>query len=482
MRILLSALTAISLSACSTLADRTSHALNAPDIVGTRWGLVVMTMEGKELLAIRPDERFTPASNTKMFTVAAAFHRLGDMTQPDPSMGASARLVPRAEGPPDLVLVGGGDAMLIDAADCVRDCLSDLANTLLAQQVEEVSGIIVDSSLYPYELWPPGWSHEDRITRSGAPVSAITINSNEQRLVVKPGAEPGAPAIAEFDDGMAAFAIANDVRTVAEATSSDDIIVDTFDGSGLLRVYGRIGIGSPAIERPVAVDEPARVAGLRLAKLLAERGITLRGGITQTLRNASAPGAAPEPREPLVGVEIGRLLPPPLVDDVAFIMKQSQNLHAELLLRRVGLVEGDGSREAGLKIVEAMMAETGSPRWSWDLSDGSGMSIYNRVTPRTVASLLRWTSQQPWADAFRATLPVGGVDGTLRRRFADTSLEGRIFAKTGTLNGVNALSGFMLTRSGRTLIFSAFANDRPSEAGSAIAAMDAALVEISETS
>ncbi len=290
MRILLSALTAISLSACSTLADRTSHALNAPDIVGTRWGLVVMTMEGKELLAIRPDERFTPASNTKMFTVAAAFHRLGDMTQPDPSMGASARLVPRAEGPPDLVLVGGGDAMQIDAADCVRDCLSDLANTLRAQQVEEVSGIIVDSSLYPYELWPPGWSHEDRITRSGAPVSAITINSNEQRLVVKPGAELGAPAIAEFDDGMAAFAIANDVRTVAEATSSDDIIVDTFDGSGLLRVYGRIGIGSPAIERPVAVDEPARVAGLRLAKLLAERGITFRGGITQTLRNASAPG------------------------------------------------------------------------------------------------------------------------------------------------------------------------------------------------
>jgi D-alanyl-D-alanine carboxypeptidase/D-alanyl-D-alanine-endopeptidase (penicillin-binding protein 4) len=73
------------------------------------------------------------------------------------------------------------------------------------------------------------------------------------------------------------------------------------------------------------------------------------------------------------------------------------------------------------------------------------------------------------------------VDGTLRRRFAGTSLEGRVFAKTGTLTAVNALSGFMLTKSGQVLIFSAYANDRPSQAGSAIAAMDAALVQISET-
>jgi D-alanyl-D-alanine carboxypeptidase/D-alanyl-D-alanine-endopeptidase (penicillin-binding protein 4) len=102
------------------------------------------------------------------------------------------------------------------------------------------------------------------------------------------------------------------------------------------------------------------------------------------------------------------------------------------------------------------------------------------VTPRTVATLLRWTAQQSWADAFRSTLPVGGVDGTLRRRFAGTSLEGRIYAKTGTLLGTSALSGFMLTKSGQTLVFSAYANDRPSAAGSATAALDATLLSISE--
>ena len=109
------------------------------------------------------------------------------------------------------------------------------------------------------------------------------------------------------------------------------------------------------------------------------------------------------------------------------------------------------------------------------------MSVYNRVTPRTTADFLVWTTQQPWGEAFRDTLPVGGVDGTLRRRFAGTSLEGRIFAKTGTLRGTNALSGFMLTRSGQLLVFAAFANERPSEAETTIWALDATLVAISET-
>jgi D-alanyl-D-alanine carboxypeptidase/D-alanyl-D-alanine-endopeptidase (penicillin-binding protein 4) len=188
----------------------------------------------------------------------------------------------------------------------------------------------------------------------------------------------------------------------------------------------------------------------------------------------------PPPAPVRDGMEIARLLPPPLIEDITFLMKQSQNQHAELLLRRVGLVEGGGSVADGLAAVGKMLDEVGVDRAAWDLSDGSGMSVYSRVTPRTVARLLRWTTTQPWAEKFRAALPVGGINGTLSRRFKGTSLEGRIFAKTGTLKGTNGLSGFMLTRSGEMLIFSAYASDRPEEAGSAAAALDAALTAISE--
>ena len=248
-----------------------------------------------------------------------------------------------------------------------------------------------------------------------------------------------------------------------------------------IRVFGRIKMNAAPTNLAVSVHDTAWAAGTRLKLLLEARHIPVTDGIESRYRPLKLfDETATAFTSPRPGIEIARLVPRPLIEDVNFIMKQSQNLHAELLLRRVGLAKGDGTREAGLKQVSDMLTEIGVPRWSWDFFDGSGMSTYNRVTPRTVAQLLRWTTQQPWATQFHDTLPIGGVDGTLRRRFAGTSLEGRIFAKTGTLMGTNALSGFLTTKSGKTLIFSAYANDRPSTAHPATDTLDATLVTISE--
>ena len=178
-------------------------------------------------------------------------------------------------------------------------------------------------------------------------------------------------------------------------------------------------------------------------------------------------------------VWLARLTPPPLIEDLKEINKVSQNLHAELALRRAGLVAGTGSIADGIEVVERFMGEAGVPRTAWDLSDGSGMSTYNRLAPRGVIGFLRWTSAQPWGAAWRETLPIAGVDGTLANRFKGTTLEKRLFAKTGTLNATNALSGYMIAKSGRTLFFSAYANDVP-ESVRATRFMDAALEMIAE--
>lgn len=483
MRFPFAAILVFLLSACASLSARTLETLQQPGLEGVRWGLVVTTLDGRELIAIRPDDRFLPASNTKLFTTAAAFHRLGDMTQSDPSMGASLRLVPHEDGPPDLVLIGGGDATLIDAPDCLRNCLSDLVNAVRANGITEIATVIADETLYAREPWPPGWNLDDIVTRSGAPVSALTVNSNEFDLVVRPAGIPGLLAELSWRAPPELYDIDNHVETIpADSLQDSRVLAERIPGDTDVRVYGRIKADAPALSLPVAVHDPAWAAASRLKTLLEKSGIKVGYGLEARYRPLALfdPDATGfEPREP--GVEIARLVPPPLIEDVTLINKQSQNLHAELLLRRVGLVSGDGSRAAGLTSVEAMLDDVGIPRWTWDFTDGSGMSTYNRVTPRAVTALLRWTTQQTWGEAFRATLPVGGVDGTLRRRFAGTSLEGRIFAKTGTLTGTNALSGFMLTKSGQMLVFSAYANERPREAGSAIEALDATLVTISET-
>jgi D-alanyl-D-alanine carboxypeptidase/D-alanyl-D-alanine-endopeptidase (penicillin-binding protein 4) len=481
-------------AACSTLSDRASSLLAAPGLEGARWGLVVTTMEGRELIAIRPDERFLPASNTKIFTVAAAFHSLGDLTQSEPRFGASVRLRPRSDGgAPDLALVGAGDAMLIDAPDCQRDCLSELADAVLANRVMRVNDVIGDDRQFPNQPWGQGWSWEDLITRSGAPVSALTVNSNEVGLVIRPGPVAGAPAHVEWREGDVRsgpfnYDLQNDIQTVAPtAEVEDQLFIERLQNTSVLRLFGRVAIGAAPRNLPLAVADPAEAAAWRFRHLLEERGVVIEGVVRAAHRPVEVlddpvlrgSGAAPAPGPE--GVEISRLLPPPRIEDVIFLMKQSQNLHAELLLRRIGLIEGGGSAQDGLAVVEAMLLEAGAMRAAWDFADGSGMSVYNRVTPRMMTRFLRWTSQQSWGEVFRSTLPIGGVDGTLRRRFAGTSLEGRIYAKTGTLAGANALSGFILTKGGKMLIFSAYANERPSRAPSAIAALDAAIVTIAET-
>ena len=157
--------------------------------------------------------------------------------------------------------------------------------------------------------------------------------------------------------------------------------------------------------------------------------------------------------------------------------KVSQNLHAELLLRRLGLANGNGSIADGQARVSAMLAEAGAPVEHVSLSDGSGMSSYNRVAPRGTVRLLQFAARQPWGPALRASLPVGGVDGTLKRRFVGTPLAGRIFAKTGTLNATNALAGWLVAASGRTLTFAIYANDVP-EGVRATAIVDRALLAL----
>jgi D-alanyl-D-alanine carboxypeptidase/D-alanyl-D-alanine-endopeptidase (penicillin-binding protein 4) len=472
------------LAACSTLHSRTGAALKAPGLEGTRWGLIVMTMEGRELVSIRPDERFIPASSTKLFPAAAALMRLPNVRQPDPASGASVWIEPRADGgAPDIALVGGGDAMVIDADDCAHDCLSSLADAVTTNGVTHVRDVIGDDRLFPDQRWGEGWSQEDLIYRSGAPTSALVVNSNEVVLEVAPAETAGDPVRVAWRKGDDWFRLVNEAVTVEG--DKDSLRIERLLGSDTVRVYGTMGAGVRAQTIPMAVEDPALTAAWRFRRLLTQRGIVVEGDIRARHR---APSLADEPETrgesagapEHVGVEIGRLLPPPLLDDIRFLSKQSQNLHAEVLLRRLGLIEGGGSIQDGLAIIDAMLTEAGADRAGWNLSDGSGMSIYNRVTPRTVARFLRWTAMQAWGETFREAMPVGGVDGTLSRRFRGTPLEGRIFAKTGTLFGTNALSGFMLSGRGKMLIFSAYSNDRPPAAPSAIAALDAALNAIAQ--
>jgi D-alanyl-D-alanine carboxypeptidase/D-alanyl-D-alanine-endopeptidase (penicillin-binding protein 4) len=275
------------------------------------------------------------------------------------------------------------------------------------------------------------------------------------------------------------YSVENRAVTVAKGGATA-LGIDRLPGSRVLQVSGTIAADSEPQDYRLGIDDPAHYAAWRLKALIEARGVRVAGAVAARHRPPTPADDNPALRTGLPAPRAGRvaplaaLVPPPLAEDLAYTSKESQNLHSELLLRRLGRLEGGGSIADGLAVVRAMLARAGVPRPAYDLSDGSGMSTYNRVAPRGMVTLLRWIAARPWGAAWRATLPVGGVDGTLDERFKGTALEGRIFAKTGSLNATNALSGYMIARSGRTLTFSAFANDVP-EGASAVGAIDAAL-------
>ncbi|WP_277981247.1 D-alanyl-D-alanine carboxypeptidase/D-alanyl-D-alanine endopeptidase [Sphingomonas phyllosphaerae] len=435
---------------------------------GIRLGLLVVDADGRELVAERADERFVPASNAKLFTAAAAFATL-DTAAPDAAGGATVRLEGR-----DVVLAGHGDARLSSASDCRVDCLADLARAIAAR-THVVRDVIGDDTAFPDERWPAGMSWNNMAGRYGTAISALTVDDNVVAVTVTPGARDGAAATVDGDDYYRL-----ESRVITSGTKSS-LGATRVPGSDLLRVAGTVLAGGRATLW-VAIDDPAHRAAWRLAALLRAAGVRVTGRVTVRHRPSSGAddparrGATPLPRVP-EGAVLARLTPPPLADDLRATMKASQNLHAELLLRRVGATRGSGSVADGQAAVRALLDRAGVAHAATEFADGSGMSSYDRITPRAAVALLRWTQAQPWGAAFRDTLPVGAVDGTLTRRFANTPLAGKVFAKTGSLNAANALSGFLVAASGRTLTFSALANDMADDA-SATRAIDRALVEV----
>ena len=435
---------------------------------GTRIGLVVTDDQGREIVSVRPDERFIPASNTKMFTTAAAFALL-QPDLPDGGGGATVRL----QGE-DVVLEGHGDARLSAADTCASDCLLDLAKAVAAR-TRVVRNVIGDDSAFPDERWPQGMSWNNIPSRYGTAVSALTIDDNVATITVSPGGSGKAPTIAS--DGY--YTVEN--WAITAGTKSSLGYTRSPNGS-VVRVTGTIAGNAPPETLTLALDDPAHRAAWQLARLLRGMGVRVTGKVMVQHRpvgpsdDPANRGSAPAPRAPDQPV-LARLAPPPLSADLRLTNKVSQNLHAELLLRRIAALKGSGSVADGRLAVRDMLDSAGVDRWAYDFADGAGMSSYNRLTPRAAVRFLRWTQTQAWGPAWKDTLPVGGVDGTVGRRFRDTPLQGRLFAKTGTLNASNALSGFMIAASGRTLTFSALANDMPGD-GSATAAVDKALLAI----
>jgi D-alanyl-D-alanine carboxypeptidase/D-alanyl-D-alanine-endopeptidase (penicillin-binding protein 4) len=497
------------------LSHRIDELLAAPSAAQAHWGISITTMDGRLVYEKNDAQLFAPASNAKLLTTSTALALFGpDTTIETRVLAASA---PDAQGTVqgDVTLVGAGDLSMsgrtypysrkTERPNPPLGSLQALADQLQQRGVKRVEGNVVgDDTAFPREPYGTGWAWDDLLWDYGAPISALTVNDNIVYLAVIPGAQPGDPVTFTWNPDVTSsfYTVENDART-SVAGSQPSLGLDRPLGSREFRLFGTLPVAGPPSHIAVAVIDPAQFAAIAFRQMLEARGITVSGTAIarhrpsvdtsiyeqSVMRTLSLPIATQSngvakiaPPVPAGAVVLASRISVPLLQDIAVTNKVSQNLHAETWLRLLGQHFGqDGSIVEGARVVRAQMLRAGVQPRDFFFYDGSGLSPEDRITPRALTTLLRYVAEQPWGAEFRTTLPIGGVDGTLSDRFLHGPLHGHVFAKTGTLEEVNALSGYVTARNGQTLVFSILCNGHMPEAKGITKTIDAIVTAAAET-
>jgi len=423
---------------------------------GGEWGAIIVSLtRGDTLFAQNADAMMQPASTMKMYTSAVALDRFGpdfSFRTPvlhDGSIGADGTL----NG--NLYLRGVGDPSMSQRFWHDEEPMDALAKEVASAGIKHVKGDIVgDASAFDDKLVPDGWKTSYLGAAYAARVSALSLNENLVWVVVKPN---GRQASVTLEPATTTIPLQSSV-TVSGGSGGRISAARRPDGSILVR--GSIGANSGPLKYSLVVDNPALFATGALRASLQKAGITVDG---QTRLGATPPNAT----------QVAALSSPPLAQIIGEMDRESINIFAELLFRATAhaALNEQGSAETGLAHLRDFLSKkVGTSPSVVDVSDGSGLSQLDHVTPRSMVQLLGYVHHADWGPAFHAALPVEGESGTLKRHGRGAPSRGNLHAKTGTTNTVAALGGYVTAKNGEVLAFSLIYNG--ADRGNAKAAMD----------
>ena len=433
-------------------AEAIAHALARNRVPGARVGVVARRLsDGKEFFSQRGTERFDMASNTKLFTTAAALSMLG----PEYEFRTAVIMNGRVEGDKllgDLVIVGGGDPSLSGrfTGGDVMAVPREIAASVQRRGIRVVTGdLVMDDRLFDRVHRAPGWPRDEHLWWYAAPVGALSFNDNCADIRVTGAAAAGSAALLSVSPDVPYVRVVN--RCMTCRTRAEEGVMFVRQADGALEVGGCIRIGRTRTES-IAVEEPALFLASAIRAQLSTLGITVQGRDRTAGENETA---LPEARE--IYVHQSRL-----TDAVAVANRRSQNFYAEQILKTLGAARtGVGSFRSGITAVQEFLTKSGFPAGTVLLADGSGLSPGNRATPQAIAALLEIMYRSELRDAFFDSLAVNGnQETTLRKRMTAPPMRGRIHAKTGTIKtrGVRALSGYAEALNGQVYAFAILTN------------------------
>jgi D-alanyl-D-alanine carboxypeptidase/D-alanyl-D-alanine-endopeptidase (penicillin-binding protein 4) len=472
--------TAATTNSLAELRSRIAEILRKPELAPAMIAVKVASLDtGRVLFEENAHKLVRPASNMKLYTVAAALDRLSPDFRFTTSVYSPSKPDTAGKISGDLTVYGRGDpsiAARFNNGDYYKG-IDDLALRISAAGVKRVEGdLIGDESYFAGPQYGAGWEWEDLTWYYGAEVSSLTINDNALDLFVKPGSQVGAPALVATGPVDPLLITVNRVVTGAKGTRRNLTIYRGL-GENTLELSGTIALDDRGYTGGVAISHPAMLFVYLLRAALAQHGVMVTGK-TRTIdgtpersivpRQANAAVPATEPPR----VEITNMQSPPLSVIAAQTLKPSQNLYTELILRTLGRTAAlstpgtnpSTSEDAGIDVVKAFLRQAGLNTDVLVLSDGSGLSRNDMVTAEATVQLLTFMSKPKYASIWRDALPIAGVDGTLRNRMKGTVAENNLRAKTGSLSSAASLSGYVTSAAGENLVFSIIVNNYPQDA------------------
>lgn len=478
-----------SVSAPRTLVELQSQIdqiVRQPSLQSGFFAVKIVSLDTGQVIFEHDANKFVrPASNMKIYTVAAALDRL----TPDYHFVTSVYAKERPDKgivKGDLIVYGRGDPSLaarFNNGDYFK-AINDLADRIVTAGVRRVKGDLVgDESYFNGAPLGSGWEWEDLQWGYGAPVSALTINDNAVDITVKPADRAGAPVTITTGPPSASFITIVNRATTGLRGSQSTLQIYRGVGANTLEIDGTVPLGDSGFSGSVAVPDPALAFVTMLREALTKRGIKVEGGthtvdarggrslLPNTGVIPAQTGAMPPPV-----VEIASLQSPPFATIAAHTLKPSQNLYTEIILRTLAKQRAAGDpqspaaaplesdEEAGLQVVRDFLRQAGVGNDDIYLNDGSGLSRNDMITANASVQLLTFMTKHRYFTAFRDALPIAGVDGTLRTRMRGTPAENNVRAKTGSLSSVASLSGYVTTAAGEHLVFSMMLNNYPDAA------------------
>jgi serine-type D-Ala-D-Ala carboxypeptidase/endopeptidase (penicillin-binding protein 4) len=425
------------------LASAVANALSGHTRGGT-WGAIIVSLSrGDTLFSQNADAMLQPASTLKMYTSAVALDRFGPDFRFKTPVLRDAPVESDGSVGGNLYLRGVGDPSLSTRFWHDQNPMDALAAEIASAGIKHVRGDLVgDATAFDDKLVPEGWKTSYLGASYAARVAALSLNENLVWVAVEPS---GGKAVVTLEPATTTIPVENNVRVVG---GSGGRISAVRQNDGSISVRGTIGSRSGPLKYSLVVDNPPLFVIGALRASLRKQGITVDG---QTRLGATPDGA----------VEVAAIASPPLGQIIGEMDRESINVVAELLFRAAAhsATNQPGSAETGLSnLREFMTKKVGINGTVVDVSDGSGLSLLDHVTPRSMVDLLSYAHRADWGPVFHAALPVDGESGTLKRRARGTPARGNLHAKTGTTNTVAALGGFVTAKNGEVLAFSLIYN------------------------